>query len=183
MLQRNEKTLWPAGHLSICMSLKSIKLPFNVLANLYTAPLIQEKAEPAQPVKDNTGLKFLGGNQKHISILVNTSEAPFITDKALHFLTGILNACKFNMADVAIINLYQPGDKNYLSINTLTAPSVLLLFGVEPNAISMPLQFPPFQPQKYNNVVYLAAPELEIIEQDKAIKGKLWACLKTIFQL
>ncbi|HEX5024425.1 MAG TPA: hypothetical protein VFV68_04100 [Agriterribacter sp.] len=165
------------------MSLKNVKLPETVIANLYTTPLVcLTEAEPETPVP-TTALKFLGSNQKQITIVVNTSEAPFLTDKSFNFLTGVLNACKLNMADVAVFNMHQWPDMNYNSVNTTSHPVVTLLFGVSPQEIGLPLQFPHFQVQRYNNVTYTWAPDLDRIEKDKLIKTQLWASLKTIFQL
>jgi hypothetical protein len=47
----------------------------------------------------------------------------------------------------------------------------------------LPLQFPAYQIQKFNNQVYLAAPALHLLAQDKAEKTKLWNCLKQVFSI
>ena len=182
-MQRNEKSSWPDGHLSICMSLKNIHLPEILLADLYTVPLVCVQNTAEAPTSTATGFKFLGSNQKQITILVNVSDATFLTDKSFAFLTGILNACKLNMADVAVINLNQSTNNHYLSLNNITRPKIKLLFGVTPQEIGLPIHFPHFQVQPYNNVVYLCAPDLSSIEEDKSLKAQLWAGLKSVFQL
>jgi len=183
LLQRNEKTSWPKDHLSICMSLKNVKLPEILIANLYTAPLVCLQNTAEAPTSTTTGLKFLGSNQKQITILVNVSDATYLTDKSFAFLTGVLNACKLNMADVAIINMNQSTNNHYLDLNSITRPKIKLLFGVSPQEIGLPIHFPYFQVQPYNNVVYLCAPDLNSIEEDKSLKTQLWAGLKSVFQL
>lgn len=165
------------------MSLKNVKLPETVIAALYTTPLVCLTQSELTPRTPTPGLKFLGSNQKQITIVVNTSEAPFITDKSFSFLTGVLSACKLNMADVAIFNMHQSPGLDYNSVNTTAHPVVTLLFGVSPQEIGLPLQFPHFQVQRYNHVTYTWAPDLDSVEKDKQIKTQLWTSLKTIFQL
>ena len=182
-MQRNEKTSWPDGHLSICMSLTNIKLPEILIADLYTTPIVCLQNIADAQTSNSSGLKFLGSNQKQITILVNVSDAPFLTDKSFVFLTGILSACKLNMADVAVINIHQSANNHYLHLNSITRPNINLLFGVSPQEIGLPIHFPHFQVQPYNNVTYLCAPALNSIEDDKLLKTQLWTGLKSVFQL
>ncbi|HRP56636.1 hypothetical protein [Agriterribacter sp.] len=165
------------------MSLKNVKLPETLIANLYTAPLAGLQNTAGAPTSTTTGLKFLGSNQKQITILVNVSDATYLSDRSFAFLTGVLNACKLNMADVAVININQYTNHNYIELNSITQPRIQLLFGVSPREIGLPIHFPHFQVQPYNNVVYLCAPDLNSIEEDKSLKTRLWAGLKSIFQL
>ena len=165
------------------MSLKNVKLPANLIASLYTAPLVcLQKEENTTPLPADP-VKFLGSNQKHITILVNESNAVFLTDISLTFLTGILNACKLNMSDVAVINIYQSENNHYTAINSATLPRIMLLFGVSPQEIGLPFYFPHFQIQPFNNTTYVSAPHLSNISDDQSLKVKLWASLKSVFQL
>jgi len=45
----------------------------------------------------------------------------------------------------------------------------------------MPLSFPEFQVQAFNNCIFLHTPVLEVLETDKVLKSKLWVCLKRMF--
>ncbi|MFT4018326.1 MAG: hypothetical protein QM668_15280 [Agriterribacter sp.] len=167
------------------MSLKQIILSPETLAQLYTSPVIDtQSTEKPNPVKEQTDtIKYLGSNKKNISILVRAADAPFLNDKLFNFLAGILNACKLNMADVALINILSANNAGYTAINNITNPEKTILFDVSAQDISLPLQFPHFQVQRFNNVMYLSAPSLNVIETDKAIKAQLWAGLKQLFQL
>ena len=64
-----------------------------------------------------------------------------------------------------------------------TLTEKLLLFGVQPAEIELPLDFPNYQIQRYNNQVYLTAPLLSNFKDNKAEKTKLWNCLKQIFAI
>ncbi|MFT3947333.1 MAG: hypothetical protein QM763_10205 [Agriterribacter sp.] len=167
------------------MSLKQIILPPETLTQLYTSPIIDlQFAEKTKPAKEQTdAIKYLGSNKKNISILVKAADAPFLNDQLFNFLAGILNACKLNMADVALINILSANNTGYTVINSITNPGKIILFDVSTQDISLPMQFPHFQVQQFNNVMYLSAPALHIIEADKAIKAQLWVSLKQLFQL
>ncbi|MBS1751982.1 MAG: hypothetical protein JST63_18940 [Bacteroidetes bacterium] len=168
------------------MSLQNIQLSGETLIRLYTLPLVDLdiKAENCPPTTVITqDIRFLGANKKNITILINSNEASFLTEEAFSFLTGILNACKLTMDDVALVNINNMKDCGYTAIFKTTRPIISLLFDVDHNDIGLPLQFPHFQVHKYNNITYLSAPSLKVLENDKPAKAILWANLKTIFQL
>ena len=107
-------------------------------------------------------------------------------DNQLAFLTKILEACRMNLADVAIVN-------NAAAPVTITAlrqqlqPKIVLLFGVEPTAIRMPINFPTFKQLSYDDCTYLSSPALDQLVPDtgdsKLLKSKLWVSLKTLFDV
>ncbi|MCO5237030.1 MAG: hypothetical protein M9933_12245 [Chitinophagaceae bacterium] len=163
------------------MSLKHVKLPVNVLTNLYTAPLVS--FQTAAPEHDPPEMKFLGSNEQQVTILVNEKNAVFLSDTSLAFLTSILKACKLNLSDVAVVNTVQPGIPDYTAINTLTQPRVVLLFGVSPGAIKLPRDLPHFQVHRHDQITYVSAPGLDSIRNDPSLKAQLWANLRQVFQL
>jgi len=168
------------------MSLQNIQLSGDTIARLYTMPLVNmntgRQDTPARP-ETAQDCRFLGSNKKGITILVDITDASFLPDHSFNFLMGILNACKLNMEDVALVNINNLKDRGYTGIYNTTRPVISLLFDVSPNSIGLPLQFPDFQVHKYNNITYLSSPSLSSLENDKAAKAVLWNCLKTIFQL
>lgn len=115
--------------------------------------------------------------------MVNNSEAMYLPDEELNFLLGILNACKLNMDDVGIINLHKNENTSYHLIASELKADKIFLFGATASDIELPLSFPDYQVQKYNNQVYLSAPPLKALQHDKAEKTKLWNCLKQIFSV
>jgi hypothetical protein len=150
------------------------------------APITPGSTNTTLPTPSNTTppIKFLGSNRRHITLLVNAPASPFLPDNQLAFLTKILEACRMTLADVAIVN-------NAATPITITElkqqlqPKTILLFGLEPSAIRLPINFPAFRPQDYDGCTYLSAPDLEQLvpnsEESKLLKSKLWVCLKTIF--
>jgi DNA polymerase III psi subunit len=193
------------------MSLNDIKMHPRQIADLYPDSLVetalisgtpvQTYAEPvlqpqnvaeAQPVIVEKQVKqaaeaektihFLGAHKKRILILVAHEKAAFLPEHELKFLTSVLKACQFAIDDVAILNLKkQPGD--HVSLQSFFQSTSVLLFGIGPLDIDLPMNFPQFQLQNFNKCIYLHAPALNEIEKEKELKQKLWSCLKNLFSL
>lgn len=166
------------------MSLDNIQLPGTIIQHLYGKCLYSlESDKSAEPGIQNTGISFLGSNQKHITILVNDEKAIYLPDEALHFLMGILTACNLSMADIALVNLAKNPGLHYTLITDQLHAGKIFLFGLPDAAIALPLQFPHYQVQSFNNQVYLSSVSLSELQANKAEKQQLWACLKKIFSI
>jgi hypothetical protein len=130
--------------------------------------------------------KTLGNHRRKITILVNAPGSPFLPDNQLSFLTKILEACRLNMGDVAIVN-HASAPVNITALRAQLQPSVILLFGLEPTTIRLPINFPVFKLQPYDQCTYLSAPALDLLvqtsEESKLLKSKLWLCLKSLFDV
>lgn len=143
------------------------------------------KPQPAAPAPP-TGYKFLGNNRRQITIVVNAPGSAFLPDNQLSFLTKILEACQMNIGDVAIVNAATV-PVTVAELRQQLKPASILLFGLEPTAIKLPINFPVFRLQPYDECTYLAAPSLHLLvqltEESKLLKSKLWVCLKTLFNV
>jgi hypothetical protein len=84
---------------------------------------------------------------------------------------------------VAIVNLRNNPATDYSSLIKFFNSKYVLLFDVAPQEIDMPLNFPHFQIQKFDQCTYLSAPALNKIEPEKPTKTKLWNSLKNLFGL
>jgi hypothetical protein len=69
----------------------------------------------------------------------------------------------------------------YQELNSTLSPKNIIAFGLTPKDIALPMLFPAFQIQSFENVKYTIAPLLEEIEQDKSLKMKLWGTLQQLF--
>jgi DNA polymerase III psi subunit len=99
----------------------------------------------------------------------------------LSLLEAILNACKLSTAQVMI---YSRNNTNVTPLNSMVEkhqPQKIILFGVDPPTIGLPIHFPVFQIQAYQQVQYLHAPSLNELETDKQMKIQLWQKLKQLF--
>jgi hypothetical protein len=149
-------------------------------------PPTASQTPPPASAPDSAPYKILGNNRRHIALLVHSPGSGFMPDNQLAFLTKILEACRMTLADVAIVN-------NATAPVTITAlrqqlqPKIVLLFGVEPTAIRLPINFPTFKQLSYDDCTYLSSPGLDQLVPDtgdsKLLKSKLWVSLKTLFDV
>jgi hypothetical protein len=179
------------------MDINHIQLNPSALAGLYKNHLVEsvgsspaetkrltvidEPLPPAAPV--NKGIKALGNNERKVLVLVNHKDVVFLPDEELKFLTGILAACKLSIADVSIVNLCHWPETGYKDLLTQFSSTRMLLFGLEPGAIGLPLSFPDFQLQAFNGCTYHWCPDLGKMENDRTLKTQLWNNLKKLFTI
>ena len=165
------------------MSLDNIKLPPIVIQQLFTRSLVDYKKEKV--AEEKAAVKrfaVLGNNRRHIIILVDNDEMLYLPDEELNFLFRILSACHLFMEDVAILNVKKNAAFSYKILNEEFQPEKIFLFGVSPAQIELPLDFPHYQIQRYNNQTYLYTPPLShFFHNNNAEKTKLWNCLRQIF--
>jgi len=149
-------------------------------------PVVQEqKPIPLPPAtKETGGYKVLGNNKRNIAVVVHFPSEVFVPESDLQFLTKMLSACKLNLADVAIVN-HATSEVAIDRLKEQLYPKHVLLFGVEPASIQLPISFPAFKDQAYAGTTYLFAPGLSQLNQEteeaKQAKRKLWDCLKKMF--
>lgn len=162
------------------MSLNNIQLHPQQLANLYADVLIDAPAA----VSKKESFKFFGKNKRNILLLVAKSNVAFLEEGELNFLSNVLAACKLSIADCAIVNLCAlDGSPTCQSLVSFFESRSVILFDVTPESIDLPFNFPHFQLQQFSSSVYLSAPSLKELESEKALKAKLWNCLKNLFGL
>jgi hypothetical protein len=147
-------------------------------------------AQPKPPVEpttlpaESTAYKFLGNHRRKVTIIVDSPGAAFLPDDQLNFLSKILEACRMNVGDVAIVN-HHTTPVVIAALREQLHPANIILFGVDPIAIRLPINFPAFKLQPYDNCTYLCTPPLEQLVGNtadaKLLKSKLWICLKTLF--
>ena len=167
------------------MSLKNPEISKTVLASLYKQTLISEPGISKQG-EPTERFRFLGNNERNITIVCSYQNEMMLPDQDLQLLTKMLGACKLSLADVAILNTA----RTKVEIEELKKelhPASILLFGVEPVSLKLPLQFPHFKVQAFDNMNFVSAPSLSELNQDgetgKQNKTKLWTCLKQLFNI
>jgi len=168
------------------MDLNSIKFETADIALLFKNSLveIEPKSQAANPeMNPESEWKFLGDNKKNTLVIVRYTDLIHLPDKQLSFLTKLLAACNLSLGDVAVLNFQNYRSADYNRIMDHFKPKVVLLFDTKPGEFGMPMNFPEFQVQAYTNTLFVSSPSLELIEPDKTLKGKLWVCLKKIFNL
>jgi hypothetical protein len=160
---------------------ENIKLPITVLSDLFSNCLVDLKnpdtlsSLPAAAPADALAPRAFD------TVVVSLAEGKELPPQQLDFLHNIMKACKLEQSDYVIIANKQNGFPDYNAIFGQFKQKQLILFGIDPAAIELPINFPHFQLQTFQQVRHLAAPRLEVIEADKALKMQLWQCLKQLF--
>jgi len=165
------------------MTFEKTQLPAFLIGDLYKDVLIEEPIPLTLPVSKKGEIQYLGNNGKNILIIVKDKKDEFLSEPDLGFLTGIIGACKLTLKDIAIVNAENVEMLNNKSINKHLQPDKTLLFGIDPSILDLPMQFPHFQVQEFNNQQFLSAPDLSTLASDKELKIQLWNSLKKLFSL
>ena len=153
-----------------------IFLPSAILSGLYKDVLIAEKRAD-KPEVSSSPLQVS-------TIVITHGEKLKTADRQYIFLQNILKACKIELGQTALLT-----DSDAVVAGGLTALNlryntpVVLLFGLNPSVLSLPIHFPAFQVQTYQDCKFMWAPALDEIEADKSLKVTLWQCLQKIFGL
>jgi hypothetical protein len=150
------------------------------------APTPPKAPAPENPQSPGAPYKYLGNNRRHIALLVHSPGSGFLPDNQLAFLTKILEACRMTLADIAIVN-NAAVPVTITELRQQLQPKTVLLFGVDPTAIKLPINFPHFKQLNYDDCTYLSSPALDQLvpntEDSKLLKSKLWVSLKTLFDV
>lgn len=171
------------------MSINQLELTAELITELFKENLVS--ATPAEeetsPKTDTVGsqsqTKYLGKFKSKILVLVNEANVVFLQDKQLEYLTKILNACGLTVEDIALINLANEPHHTYRTLHQEFPSTLLLLFGVTPTALQLPIDFPCYQLQKLERSIFLQAPALQQVEASKPDREKLWQSLKKYFNV
>lgn len=173
------------------MGLNELTLPASLIADLYkqhlTEPLAAkaQKTETPAAVIPPKGLPFLGKNQKNIGVLVNYPNDVYLPDLQLNFLTSILQACRLNLGDVAIVNHHKTA-VGFQELQQQLDCRQLLVFGLTPAALGVE-ENPPFSAFTVNGCQLVFSPAAEQLNnndaESKLLKSRLWACLKQLFSV
>ena len=152
------------------------KLPTAILSALYKNVLISQQVEK-EVALDTREIPI---QSKKLVALVRSAQENIPATELL-FLANVMNACKLNKDEYAAIAAQEDTTTNYLDIQAKFESPVVILFGLPPTAVALPIHFPLFQLQAFQGCKYLSAPQLSAIENDKSLKLQLWQCLKQLF--
>lgn len=160
----------------VIMEKASTTLPPSVIAALYRNVLIDpDEPAVATEIKEEPPLAAI----RLLSVVL--AKDPALPAEQLQFLSNIMNACKLPPGEYQILPVQEHEALSYLNIKARFEVPIVLLFGITPSALELPIHFPHFQVQSFQGTQYLAIPPLEAIETDKSLKMQLWQCLKPLF--
>lgn len=168
---------------------ESTRMPPALLASLYKDSLVGGRSPTPETMPlatSPTGVKekttpSLGGFGRSVLILVSHADAEVIPDGELAFLTNILKACRLGLDDVLIANIHGSDPEGRKSLLDERKPAHLVLFGMPPTEIPLPMSFPALKVQRHGSSQYLHAPALHDLQTDDKGKRSLWVALKQMF--
>lgn len=161
--------------------LEPIKLPISIISDIFRNCLVDLNFTNSSPDKPATAIiETLAGTPVD-TVVVSLAEGKELPSQQLDFLNNIMKACKLEKANYTIIANRQDELPDYKATFSQFKQKQLILFGISPAAIGLPINFPHFQVQSFQEVRYLSAPKLDTIEADKELKMQLWQCLKQLF--
>ena len=175
---------------------KNWQLPFQAITELYKNDITiipadsgnnrnsEIKEVKAETLPNSGQLQFLGGNNKKITIIVNSPDNTWLPDEELRFLYKITGAVQLNASDLAIINLFkQKADIG--KIKSELNPEKILMFGISGEEIDLPIEFPEFHVQLFDSIYFLKSPQVKVLMEEKTpgtpLKNQLWGGLKKMF--
>ena len=183
------------------MSYEKIQLPEFLIRDLYKDTLVDLNTFKTNKTGINTEkqvlenevlllqpekIKFWGENKKMCSIIISETEATYLREEDVAFLTNILKACQLNVEDIAIINIAKQAI-DYTTLKEQLNPKKILLFDVEPSTVKLPFLIPSFQLQQFDGCTIMVAPPLSHLNkstaESKLLKTKLWMSLKQVFNI
>jgi hypothetical protein len=139
-----------------------------------------------EPIKALGQIKYLGEHLKQVTIIVKDELAVYLNENDLTLLSSILSACKLTLADVALINVAQQKLSLHEILNVLPS-KLVMIFDVSSTTLKIKLPTTLYKSIQLGDTYLLFSNSLSLMQggdqSAKLEKGKLWAILKSLFQL
>jgi hypothetical protein len=131
-------------------------------------------------------IKYLGEHLKQVTIIVKDELAVYLNENDLTLLSSILSACKLTLADIALINVAQQKLSLHEILNVLPS-KLVMIFDVTSTTLKIKLPTTLYKSIQLGDTYLLFSNSLSLMQggdqSAKLEKGKLWAILKSLFQL
>jgi hypothetical protein len=177
------------------MGINHLRLSSELIAALYPESLVAGN-EPAQ-VRENVrspkmvadpspAYPFLGKNNRSICVLASYTEGDFLPPEQLIFLQKMLEACKYNLNDIALLNIALiTFDLAELRVQLL--PQVIFLWGIPPVSVGLKSTLPDFNISVLDGISVIPVLHPDLMSgnspEGTEYKQRLWVCLKKLFAL
>jgi len=139
-----------------------------------------------EPIKELGQIKYLGEHLKQVTIIVKDELAVYLNENDLTLLSSILSACKLTLADIALINVAQQKLILHEILNVLPY-KLVMIFDVSSTTLKIKLPTTLYKSIQLGDTYLLFSNSLSLMQggdqSAKLEKGKLWAILKSLFQL
>ncbi len=160
-------------------SFDNFQLSPALLVELYKNCLFDLEQPQANPESLNEPAPVsLGHFQKKILILVHEPGDLHLNEGDLQFLSGILNACQWSLADIALVNRSSNPDWNWAKLIQHFNPLLSIGFGVNEADYNDLGLTNPYQTTSFQTSRLLLSSKLSLLAQRPEEKKALWNCLK-----
>lgn len=162
------------------MELNNIDLSPQQINDLYRDSIVLIDSEFNAFKQSPSELQLKGKFNQKILWVVDEADYPFLSDEDFQFLTQILNACKRNLDDIALLNINKetlhPG-----RLQEQIKPVIVIASGLAPERKLF--QEPDYTISKQDGYQFLGTDSLSRIRNDQSLKQQLWKGLKQLFEI
>ena len=155
-------------------------------AQVPTTAVQTETDKDNSSINDSRQIKYLGEHLKQVTIIVKDELAVYLNENDLTLLSSILSACKLTLADIALINVAQQKLSLHEILNVLPS-KLVMIFDVSSTTLKIKLPTTLYKSIQLGDTYLLFSNSLSLMQggdqSAKLEKGKLWAILKSLFQL
>lgn len=127
----------------------------------------------------STSFEYEGENNKYIVMLFSHTNTGAMPLAQKPFLEKILGATKLSFDDVALVNLNNYPHATFEQIRDFFAASSIFLWGINPSIFDIKANL--YQPTIHEKTKIICVDAIDSIENDKALKAKLWGILQSHF--
>lgn len=137
-------------------------------------PVVEESKEV---IKVKPEFTYLGDNNKYILVIVKEPVKEFVNQEELVFLLKILAAKKWELKDIAIINIEKYSNLDFDDLKDYFACSRILTFGINPASLNI-TGASANKTLDFKGVKILGTWTLKQLEKDVSKKTVYWNELK-----
>lgn len=161
------------------MSLKEVSLDPFLIAGIYRQPLIEKGSAPAgTPLEEDINIPALGNNKQRWLLLIHNPEAAYLKEDVFSMLLKLLNACKFTLDDIALVNMVHLKEVDIQTLFQKFSPVKVILFGKALNELTK--GHDKNKAWEENGIYFLYADALTDMHKDPPLKVPFWDALKNL---
>lgn len=159
------------------MSLKEVSLDPFLIAGIYRQPLIQRHETPADNASEmDIVIPSLGNNKQQWLLLIHNPEGAYLKEEIFSMLLKLLNACKFTLDDIALVNMAHLKEIDFSILKQKFSPVKVILFGNILNEIVKGHH--KNKAWEEDGIYFLHTDTLKDMHKDQQLKVPFWNALK-----
>lgn len=149
--------------------------PFSAAISDENPP--EELIQPTEEINKAKEFSYLGENNKYFLILFDDNSRNEISSLHKETLMKIMSAKGLELRDLAILNLAQYPEVNFIELKEFFSCSKIVLFGIDPQRLALPA-ISTNQSEKSREVKVLATFSIDEMISDTTKKREFWNVMK-----